>query len=269
MVRRHLNPEVVWKSDRVHLSGLAVIVGYTRRTVMNDIRQDTIMKLMEHPMRSDDTFQFRCRQCGSCCRDRVDILLSPFDLCRMAKELGEPLHQVFDKYGYLYVGGMSKVPLVSLKMREDNGQCYFLSEDNRCSIQMNKPAVCALFPLGRCASRKEDGTEIFYIVQPSECGERDECYTPREWMGEFKLEESEEWFRIWQDVVMAISERINEVLPMLPEGVVNDILSGMGGILYLRYDVDKPLIPQVKENGEHVLRMISMLEDTVKSFRAR
>ena len=68
---------------------------------------------------------------------------------------------------------------------------------------------------------------------------------------------------------MAISERINEVLPMLPEGVVNDILSGMGGILYLRYDVDKPLIPQVKENGEHVLRMISMLEDTVKSFRAR
>ena len=30
MVRRHLNPEVVWKSDRVHLSGLAVTVGYAR-----------------------------------------------------------------------------------------------------------------------------------------------------------------------------------------------------------------------------------------------
>lgn len=30
MVRRHLNPEVVWKSDRVHLSGLAVTVGYTK-----------------------------------------------------------------------------------------------------------------------------------------------------------------------------------------------------------------------------------------------
>ena len=29
MVRRHLNPEVVWKSDRVHLLGLAVTVGYT------------------------------------------------------------------------------------------------------------------------------------------------------------------------------------------------------------------------------------------------
>ncbi len=29
MVRRHLNPEVVWKSDSVHLLGLAVTVGYT------------------------------------------------------------------------------------------------------------------------------------------------------------------------------------------------------------------------------------------------
>ena len=27
-MRRHLNSEVVWKSDRVHLSDLAVTVGY-------------------------------------------------------------------------------------------------------------------------------------------------------------------------------------------------------------------------------------------------
>ena len=38
MVRRHLNPEVVWKSDRVHLSGLAVTVGYTK----NDMESTTI-----------------------------------------------------------------------------------------------------------------------------------------------------------------------------------------------------------------------------------
>ena len=32
-VRRHLNPEVVWKSDGVHLSGLAVIVGIIKNKV--------------------------------------------------------------------------------------------------------------------------------------------------------------------------------------------------------------------------------------------
>lgn len=231
-----------------------------------DNRQEIIMKLMESPLRADDTFQFHCKQCGTCCRDRIDILLSPFDLCRMAKELKEPLPDVLDKYCHFYVGNMSKVPLVALKMREDNRKCFFLSENNRCRIQMNKPSVCALFPLGRCASRKEDGTDIFYILQPTTCGGRDESHTPREWMGEFNLEESEEWFCIWQDIVMSLSERIVEVLPKVPKSLVDDILSGMGGILYLRYDLEKPLVQQVKDNGAEALRMIEMVENLVTQY---
>ena len=111
---------------------------------------------MKKPLRADDEFYFRCDQCGECCKDRIDILLSPFDLCRMAKAVDEPLPEVLNKYGCLYVGETSKVPLVSLKMREDNGKCPFLQDDNRCRIHMSKPAVCALFPLGRCASREEN-----------------------------------------------------------------------------------------------------------------
>ncbi len=90
----------------------------------------------------------------------------------MAKELDEPLQNVFEKYGHAYIGSTSNVPLVSLKMREDNGKCHFLRDDNRCRIQKNKPAVCALFPLGRCAARKENGTEIFYILQPNDCDDQ-------------------------------------------------------------------------------------------------
>lgn len=233
---------------------------------MRDERQKTIMKLMETPLRADDTFYFRCKQCGSCCRDRIDILLSPFDLYRMAKELGKQLPEVLEEYGNYYIGSMSKVPLVALKMREDNGKCHFLRDDNKCQIQMNKPSVCALFPLGRCAARKDDGTDIFYIVQPTNCGERDERHTPREWMEEFNLEESEEWFRVWQDIVADLSERINKVLPKIPKTLDDKILSGIGGILYLRYDMEKPLIPQVKENDAAAVRMISMLEEMVKNI---
>ena len=39
MVRRHLNPEVAWKSDRVHLLGFAVTVGYTK---INDMESATL-----------------------------------------------------------------------------------------------------------------------------------------------------------------------------------------------------------------------------------
>ena len=35
----------------------------------------------------DDTFSFHCTQCGKCCIHRTDIILSPRDIFKMAKEL--------------------------------------------------------------------------------------------------------------------------------------------------------------------------------------
>ena len=182
---------------------------------MND-RQKMIEELMKHPIGKDQEFHFHCDQCGECCKNRVDILLSPFDLCRMAKALNKPLPEVLQEYGNLYLGNTSKMPLVSLKMREDNGKCPFLMDDNRCKIHSNKPTVCALYPLGRGASREGKKAKIFYILQPTTCGGMDEIHTPREWMGEFNLLESEQWFSVWQDIVMEISEQIRKVLPQMP-----------------------------------------------------
>jgi Fe-S-cluster containining protein len=136
---------------------------------MND-RQKMIEELMKHPIGKDQEFHFHCDQCGECCKNRVDILLSPFDLCRMAKALNKPLPEVLQEYGNLYLGNTSKMPLVSLKMREDNGKCPFLMDDNRCKIHSNKPTVCALYPLGRGASREGKKAKIFYILQPTTCG---------------------------------------------------------------------------------------------------
>ena len=40
---------------------------------------------LEHALSIDDTFQFRCTQCGECCKHREDILISPFDLFRLTR----------------------------------------------------------------------------------------------------------------------------------------------------------------------------------------
>ena len=65
---------------------------------------------------------------------------------------------------------------------------------------------------------------------------------------------------------MELSERIREVLPNMPAGAGNEMLSGTGQILYLNYDLDKPLISQVKENGNLAMRMISMVEKMVSMY---
>lgn len=236
---------------------------------MND-REELIQELMKNPIGKDETFYFKCRQCGECCKNRVDILLSPFDLCRMAKALGKLLHEVLYEYGNLYVGGTSKVPLVSLNMRRDNGKCPFLMEDNRCRIHNHKPTACALYPLGRGATGDIEGKrKIFYILQPTDCGEYYEAHTPREWLDEFELEESEQWFSVWQGIVMEISERIRTVLPKMPGRSGDELLMGIAQILYLRYKLEQPLIPQVKENAILVGKMITMVEGTLANATGR
>ena len=127
---------------------------------MND-RQKMIEELMKHPIGKDQEFHFHCDQCGECCKNRVDILLSPFDLCRMAKALNKPLPEVLQEYGNLYLGNTSKMPLVSLKMREDNGKCPFLMDDT-CALQFYSDYGDFESP-EQLMRRCKDG-DVYYIV---------------------------------------------------------------------------------------------------------
>lgn len=62
---------------------------------------------------------------------------------------------------------------------------------------------------------------------------------------------------------MEISEQIRKVLPQMPGRSSDELLMGITEILYLHYEVDKPLIQQVKENGQLAGKMLAMVEDMV------
>ena len=47
-------------------------------------RIEEIVNAIEHnKLAADDSFRFHCTQCGECCINREDILLTPLDLFRM------------------------------------------------------------------------------------------------------------------------------------------------------------------------------------------
>lgn len=95
----------------------------------------------------DDTFRFHCTMCGRCCINREDILLTPRDMYRMAKELEITSREFFDRYCETYLGGDSRMPVVRLKPRGSVQRCPLL-KDRKCSVHRAKPTVCALFPIG-------------------------------------------------------------------------------------------------------------------------
>ena len=52
----------------------------------------------------DDTFEFTCRTCGRCCKNRDDILLSAFDVFRLAKFFKREPEYIIERYCEVYIG---------------------------------------------------------------------------------------------------------------------------------------------------------------------
>ena len=103
----------------------------------------------------DDTFKFHCDQCGKCCTHREDIILSPMDIFKMAKELKMTPVEFYHEYCVFNIGEHTRMPIVRLASEGKDTHCVLL-KNHRCSVHKVKPAVCAMFPLGRYMSFEKD-----------------------------------------------------------------------------------------------------------------
>ena len=225
-------------------------------------RYGVYAKLLEHPLSRDDTFRFKCLACGKCCKHREDILLSPYDLFRIAKYLGIEVVKVIQEYCVYFIGTSSKLPVIVLNMQGAERKCPFL-EKGKCRIHSAKPSVCGMYPLGRIGTNEDYSFK--YILQDVRCGTRDEEHTVREWLGEFGLEESEKWFEEWQKVIMPLSERMNGY-SNVPDGVMSEVNSGILNLLYVQYDTKQDLLEQFHENVRKMNVFLELIESILKGF---
>jgi len=98
-----------------------------------------------------DDFNFACHRgldCyTSCCRD-VNIFLTPNDVIRLKKALGLTSSEFLRQYTDLVVIPGRYLPLVQLKMNEENERkCFFLREGYGCIHYAHRPWACRMFPL--------------------------------------------------------------------------------------------------------------------------
>lgn len=140
----------------------------------------------------DDIFVFHCTQCGKCCIHREDILLSPKDLFHIAKKLKITPEVALAQYCETYLGRNSHIPVVRLKPQGSVKRCPLL-KNQKCLVHDVKPAVCAMFPIGRYLALPSDGIfpenpeelSVGYVFNDPECGDRSETHTVREWFHKF------------------------------------------------------------------------------------
>ena len=116
-----------------------------------------------------DRFAFRCAGCGGCCRGREDLVLSGYDLYRLARRLGLPPRITARAFCRSYIGAVSRLPVLRLApVRAEGNNCPFLT-GGRCAVHEARPLACALYPLGQEITREG---KVAYYFQNTGCGDR-------------------------------------------------------------------------------------------------
>ena len=178
-----------------------------------DKRTEKIFEDMENnSLGLDDSFDFKCRSCGKCCKNRHDIILTTRDLYSIARSLGRAPDYVVKRYCDVYVGDSSRIPIVRLKPTGSEQACPLLHQ-KRCIVHTGKPVICALYPLGRAASFGQTGedaempekSEPKYFFQSDACGSRDQTHTVRSWLNHFNIPIEDEFYPLWNEMTVLLS----------------------------------------------------------------
>lgn len=216
----------------------------------------------------DAPFRFHCTQCGKCYINREDILLSARDLYRIAQKMNLTPAEVIQKYGEAYIGNPSRFPIVRLKPIGPLKRCPLL-DNNKCVVHDSKPAVCAMFPIGRMISLTPDGSfggaakkGIEYILTDPECGDASETHTVREWLGSFGIDLADAFFLEWSQILADSVPILQKLEKDFIKPVMNHLWDAVFLTLYLNYDTGQDFHPQFQKNVTAIKDLLRKLQDT-------
>ena len=213
----------------------------------------------------DDNFEFGCRACGKCCRNRTDIIVSPRDIYNIAKELDMMPGNVYFQYCDRYIGGSSRVPIAKLISEGPDNHCPLL-KDNKCSVHKAKPTVCALYPLGRGINtqsgehmKKED---IYYILQPSDCNCTKETHTVRKWVESFGLPVEDQYYVDWMELVSELSKQFREYEKTMAPEKLKAVYEVVSLAMYYSYSIKDAFEPQFEINCQRIREIMKAVADS-------
>lgn len=234
----------------------------------------------------DDSFEFKCQQCGKCCMNRNDIILNPFDIYNGAKYLGITTEEFILRYTHIDLGRESKIPMVTLRS-ESNGFCPLLKFDVKdgckfkCIIHEAKPGACSNHPIGVTFETNKDNGDSkrrFIKVQQCENSTSNEVHTVKEWVKPYldHIDEiniahqiqtlvtdyfnPKEFYKTVKLLELIADEMTDCSLKKVSEETKNEFIERSKEILthYVitsirlgyEYDINKPFIEQAERNME-------------------
>ena len=168
-------------------------------------------KVVPVKLTKDSRFKFRCHpkvRCFTACCSNVNIALPPYDLLRLRKRLGLAAHEFIRKYGDIQILDKTLLPVVTLKMRDDEKKsCPFVTPQG-CTVYEDRPNICRYYPVGMATLRKVDAEggkdEFYFMTKEDHCKgfEEDKQWTIGEWRADQGADLYDEMNRGWMEILI-------------------------------------------------------------------
>jgi Fe-S-cluster containining protein len=159
----------------------------------------------------EDTFGFTCHPgvpCFNTCCSDVNIILTPLDVLELARTLGMTTTDFLATHTGNPITKQLQLPIVILKMRdEEQKRCPFLG-DAGCSVYENRPWACRMYPLGMAIPPARAGVEpepVFFVFEDDHCEGRHQrdakAWTAAGWRQDQDIERRDEIERGFRELV--------------------------------------------------------------------
>jgi Fe-S-cluster containining protein len=226
------------------------------------------------------------------------MILTPYDIIRMKNRLGLTCDQFLAAYTKPELLSRTRVPVVTLKMMDDEKKnCPFVTPDG-CSIYEDRPLSCRYYPLGVASFREQEiqpsGEDFYFMIRESHClgFEADKEWTVDAWRKDQSVEPYDEINKGWMELMLRkksygfeydFSEESRRMFFLVSSNVDRLKRFIFESSFLEKYDVQKELLEQIKNDEVALLQFgfdwlqsalfgadkVKLKEDVQKAYEER
>ena len=220
----------------------------------------------------DSRFKFACHKGMACythCCSDLNIILTPHDILCMKNRLKLTCDQFLAIYTKPEMLSRTKLPVITLKMLDDDKKsCPFITPEG-CTIYEDRPLTCRYYPLGMASFREQDiqptGEDFYLMVRESHClgFEADKEWTVSQWRKDQGVEPYDEINKDWMEFMLRkksfgfqadLSEESRGMFFMVSSNVDKLRRFIFESSFLDKYDVEKDRLDQIKTDEAALLK---------------
>ena len=226
-------------------------------------------------------FKFECHKgvkCFTKCCRGINIILTPYDIIRLKRCLQLTSEEFLVMYTTPQLLEKTDLPVVTLKLMDDDLQsCPFVKDDG-CIIYEDRPTTCRYYPLGvaSLSHKKQVGDEGFYffVHEPHCLGfEEEKEWTIREWRKDQGVDIHDDINAEWTDLVvrkrsfppnLKLIEESKKMFFLVSYNIDKFKAFVFESSFLDRYDIDDETIEKIKEDEIALLKFgLTWLKDVL------